>query len=142
MYHDHTIQDTILFQGFFHTPSGAVRTARELSGSRHELEEWQDGAGQVLAVQIQAGGLGVDLTRAAYCIYYSLGFSLSEYEQSLARVHRPGQTRPVAYYHLIAEHTVDRREMNQRADDRGLETLVMPPVQRLVGEGAPSEFVR
>lgn len=63
----------------------------------------------VLGCQIQSGGVGIDLTRARYAAYYSLGFSLSEYEQSLARLHRPGQQRNVCYYHLIAENTVDRR---------------------------------
>jgi SNF2 family DNA or RNA helicase len=63
---------------------------------------------QVLGVQIQAGGLGVDLTRARYCVFLSLGFNLTEYEQALARVHRPGQLRPVHYYHLLANGTVDR----------------------------------
>jgi hypothetical protein len=63
----------------------------------------------VLGCQIQSGGVGIDLTRARYAVYYSLGFSLSEYEQSLARLHRPGQKRNVVYYHLIAENTVDRR---------------------------------
>lgn len=62
---------------------------------------------QILGVQIQSGGVGVDLTRARYAIYYSIGFSLGDYEQSLARVHRPGQTRPTHYYHLIASGTVD-----------------------------------
>jgi SNF2 family DNA or RNA helicase len=63
----------------------------------------------LLGCQIQSGGVGIDLTRARYAVYYSLGFSLSEYEQSLARLHRPGQKRNVCYYHLIAENTVDRR---------------------------------
>ena len=66
----------------------------ELSGRRDELKRWQDGGAQVLAVQISAGGIGVDLTRARYSIYYSLSFSLGEYDQALSRVHRPGQTRP------------------------------------------------
>ena len=79
----------------------------ELSGRRNDLAEWQAGKGTVLAVQIQAGGVGVDLTRARYCVYYSVGFSLGDYEQSLARIHRPGQNRNVFYYHLIAEDTVD-----------------------------------
>lgn len=61
----------------------------------------------VLGVQIQAGGVGVDLTRARYAVYFSLGFSLGDYEQSLARLHRPGQSRHVHYYHLIASGTVD-----------------------------------
>jgi SNF2 family DNA or RNA helicase len=85
------------------------RTCAELSGHANELAQWQDGEFTDIAVQIQAGGVGVDLTRAAYCTYYSLGFSLGDYEQSLARLDRQGQTRPVNYYHLIANGTVDQR---------------------------------
>ena len=84
-----------------------VRSA-ELSGRRNELDEWQQGDGpEVIAVQIQAGGLGIDLTRARYSIFYSLGYSLGDYEQALARVHRPGQNRKVTHLHLVAPGTVD-----------------------------------
>lgn len=84
------------------------RSCSELSGSSKDgLAEWQSGKTSVLAVQIQSGGVGIDLTRASYCVYYSLGFSLGDYEQSLARLHRPGQTRCVRYYHLVTEDTVD-----------------------------------
>lgn len=85
------------------------RTVSELSGRQNDLKAWQDGATDVLAVQIQAGGVGVDLTRARYCVYYSLGFSLSDYLQSRARTHRPGQTRNVVYLHLVALGTIDER---------------------------------
>ena len=83
----------------------------ELSGRRDELKRWQDGEAQVLAVQISAGGVGVDLTRARYSAYYSLSYSLGEYDQALARVHRPGQTRPVEHIHLVARNTVDVKIM-------------------------------
>lgn len=81
----------------------------ELSGRRRELESWQHGAASVLAVQQQAGGVGVDLTRARTCVYYSLSFSLGEYLQSRKRTHRPGQTRSVLYVHLVAEGTIDEQ---------------------------------
>ncbi|HOQ47565.1 MAG TPA: SNF2-related protein [Bryobacteraceae bacterium] len=87
------------------------RRSLELSGRIDELKRWQAGEAPVLAVQIDSGGVGVDLTRARYAIYYSLGFSLGSYEQSLARIHRPGQTRPVEYIHLLAEGTVDEKVM-------------------------------
>jgi SNF2 family DNA or RNA helicase len=87
------------------------RKSLELSGRRDELRDWQAGAAPILAIQIDSGGLGVDLTRARYAIYYSLGFSLGSYEQSLARIHRPGQTRPVEYIHLLARDTVDEKVM-------------------------------
>jgi len=111
----------------FHADLNAVHEAAktagfqslELSGRRDELKRWQSGDAQVLAVQISAGGVGVDLTRARYSIYYSLSFSLGEYDQALSRVHRPGQTRPVEHIHLVARNTVDRkitRALEKRAE--------------------------
>lgn len=93
----------------------------EISGSRKDLTSMGTLSPEVkvCGVQIQAGGVGIDLTSAAYAIYYSIGFSLGDYEQSLARVHRPGQTRSVRYYHLVAEGTVDSlvyRALEKRRD--------------------------
>lgn len=88
------------------------RTYAELSGRANDLREWQDGKKDVIGVQIQAGGVGISLARARYCIYYSLGYSLGDYEQSLARVQRPGQKNQAIYIHLIAENTVDERVYN------------------------------
>ena len=86
------------------------RTYAELSGNRRdaltERSTLVPGV-QVVGVQIQSGGVGIDLTGAATAIYYSVGFSLGDYKQSLARIHRPGQTRPALYVHLVAENTID-----------------------------------
>ena len=90
----------------------------ELSGKRNDLAAFQQGKGHVIAVQINSGGVGVDLTRARYCIYYSLGFDAGAFEQSLARVHRPGQKLPVSYYHLIAQDSVDERVYQAMRDKR------------------------
>jgi SNF2 family DNA or RNA helicase len=83
----------------------------ELSGRRNELggPKWLDGNGDIIAVQLQSGGVGIDLTRTRYCIYYAVDYSLGNYEQSLARVHRPGQTRPVTYIHLVGKGTIDTK---------------------------------
>lgn len=86
----------------------AGRKSLELSGARKELKDWQnDAGGSVIAVQIQSGGVGIDLSRSAYCVFFSLTPSLGDYDQALARVHRPGQTRPVTYIHLVARATRD-----------------------------------
>lgn len=97
----------------------AVRAVAESHGRRYgELSgRSRDGMTQhatmredidVLGAQLQAGGVGVDLTRAHYCVYYSPGFSLGDWLQSLARECRPGQLSSwVRYYHLVARDTVD-----------------------------------
>lgn len=81
----------------------------ELSGQRRDLTNhatMRDDV-DVMGVQIASGGVGVDLTRAAYAVYFSVNWGLGDYDQSLARLHRPGQTRSVRYYHLLAKGTVD-----------------------------------
>ena len=62
----------------------------------------------VLGVQLQAGGVGVDLTRASHAIYFSLSFALADYLQSRKRLHRPGQAHRIVYTHLLAADTVDQ----------------------------------
>jgi len=79
----------------------------ELSGHRKELDEWQRGETQVIAVQMKTGSLGIDLTRAAFNFYYSLDWNLGDYEQSRERSDRPGQTRHVTVTHCLAAQTVD-----------------------------------
>lgn len=83
------------------------RTAGQLSGKRNELGDWVEGRFNTLAVQMQSGGAGVNLTRARYCVYYSINWSLGQWLQSRARVHRPGQKNPVSYIHLAALGTTD-----------------------------------
>ena len=82
------------------TKSG--RTVSELSGKANQLADWQAGETDVLVTQIASGGIGIDLTRASLCVFYSLGHSLSEYLQAVARLYRPGQTRATRFYHLVA----------------------------------------
>ena len=83
----------------------------ELSGHANDLSKWQIGERDVLGVQIKSGREGVDFTRARYSIYYSLGFSFGDYEQSIKRVDRPGQEREGMYIHLLAKDTVDFKVM-------------------------------
>jgi len=93
------------------------RPTVELSGRRHDIEAcWQpETPSEVAAVQIQAGGLGIDLTAAHHALFFSLGYSLAEYQQARARLRRPGQERSVVYTHLLARRgrvrTIDHKVM-------------------------------
>lgn len=74
----------------------------EVSGSEDTLKDWKAGKTQILGVQYTSGSESIDLTRAHICIFYSLEFSLSKYNQALKRIHRPGQESPCIYYHFVA----------------------------------------
>ena len=113
----------------FHHDIDAIREAcdtrgrrcLEFSGRENELAEWQAGrGGEVLAAQIQAGKEGIDLSRARHAVYFAQTFSLGDYEQSLARIRRPGQrSKTVWYHHVVAMGTVDekiRRALKEKKD--------------------------
>lgn len=102
----------------FHADFDAVRQVVEQLGRRYGELSGRSHAGltedsrmnpdiDVLGVHPQSGGVGVDLTRARYGIWYSLPTSLAGYEQGCKRYHRHGQARHVTHLHLIAEDTVD-----------------------------------
>ena len=121
----------VVFARFHHDLDEIIKTAEacdrpalELSGRVKQIQEWKNQGG-VLAVQIQTGGLGISLTEARYCIYYSLGYNLADYLQSMARVHRPGQTRPVQYIHILAENTIDVTVINALARKQDVVTSIL-----------------
>jgi superfamily II DNA or RNA helicase len=100
----------------------------ELSGRKHELEAWQHGKAPILAAQLRSGAVGVDMTRACLGVYYSYTFSLEEYEQSIKRLARPGQTRNCTFYHIVANKTVDYRIRRALAQRRNIiESLLEIP---------------
>jgi len=97
------------------------RKCGEISGRVKDLtanSEYPDHL-NLLAVQIRAGGVGIDLTRACYVVYYDHVWSLGDHEQSLKRFDRPGQTRPCQVYHLQLNGTVDEtvvRSLERKKD--------------------------
>lgn len=81
----------------------------EVSGQRSSLtdEATMPEDVDVLGVQVQAGGLGIDLTRARFAVFYSRDYRWDVYHQCVKRLHRHGQTGTVTVIHLLAENTVD-----------------------------------
>lgn len=78
-------------------------THSEVSGAEDSFDVWYEGKTQVLLVQPQSGGEGLDMTRSRYVVYYSKHPSLALYKQSLKRVHRPGQKRSCTYFHVVGK---------------------------------------
>jgi SNF2 family DNA or RNA helicase len=108
--------EPVVVFGRFHTDldsiheaaRAAAMTSVELSGRTTQLDGWQRGEARVLAVQVQSGSEGIDLTRSRICVYYSLDYNWATWQQSRARVLRPGQSRAVQYVHLIVESSIDQ----------------------------------
>lgn len=97
----------------------AKRKYFEISGRANTKKEWDETEGAVIGVQIQAGSEGVDLTKAHYAVYYSIPHSLAQYNQSRARLYRPGQLQSVSFCHLIVADTIEEslyRSLERKED--------------------------
>jgi len=99
------------------------RKYAEISGRVGEegYTAWQEGRANIIGIQIQAGGEGLnDLVNSRILIYYNVTYSLGVYTQSQARLQRPGQIRNVAEYHLVASGTIDEKILRALSERRNL----------------------
>jgi SNF2 family DNA or RNA helicase len=80
---------------------------------------------EVLVLQAQTGGRGITLTAADTLIFYGLNYSLENYEQAKARIHRIGQKNKVTYVHIIAKNTVDETIIDALKGKKDVADLVV-----------------
>ena len=74
---------------------------------------------RVFVGQIATAGLGITLTAASTMVFYSLDYSMSNFEQARARIHRVGQLQRCTYIYLTAKGTVDGKvlkALHEKAD--------------------------
>lgn len=69
----------------------------------------QDADCKVFVGQIAAAGLGITLTAASTMVFYSLDYSMSNFEQAKARIHRVSQRKNCFYIYLVCKGTVDTK---------------------------------
>lgn len=70
--------------------------------------------------QIATAGLGITLTAASTMVFYSLDYSMSNFEQAKARIHRVGQRNLCTYLYLVARGTVDEKVLAALKDKADL----------------------
>lgn len=85
-----------------------------------QVRQFQNDASVTLFVgQIATAGLGITLTAASTMVFYSLDYSMSNFEQTKARIHRVGQKQSCTYIYLLAKNTVDEKvlkALKEKAD--------------------------
>jgi SNF2 family DNA or RNA helicase len=80
---------------------------------------------QVFVGQIATAGLGVTLTAASTMAFYSLDYSMSNFEQAKARIHRVGQRENCTYLYLTAKGTVDEKVLKALRDKADLARMLV-----------------
>ena len=88
-----------------------------ISDRAEEIRKFQEDADCCVFIgQIAAAGLGITLTAASTMVFYSLDYSMSNFEQAKARIHRVSQTENCLYIYLIAKNTIDAKILRSLRD--------------------------
>ena len=84
----------------------------EIKNRADEIAKFQNDTDVLVFIgQIATAGLGITLTASSTMVFYSLDYSMSNFEQAKARIHRTGQKENFTYIYLIASNTVDEKIM-------------------------------
>ena len=100
-----------------------------LTGAADSHDEWRRGKGRILIANIGAGSEGVRLERAHHMIFWSVGYSNTQFEQAKARIIRAGQLSKTVWLHyIVSEDTIDEtiyKTLNGKNEDkRRLDDLI------------------
>jgi SNF2 family DNA or RNA helicase len=89
------------------------------------IDEFRNGEAPVFLISLKAGGFGLNLTEADYCILLDPWWNPATEAQAVDRVHRIGQTRKVMVYRLVAKDTIEEKVMALKAKKSALFADVM-----------------
>jgi SNF2 family DNA or RNA helicase len=89
------------------------------------IDTFRTGDAPVFLISLKAGGFGLNLTEADYCILLDPWWNPATEAQAVDRVHRIGQTRKVMVYRLVAKDTIEEKVMALKARKSALFADVM-----------------
>jgi len=90
------------------------------------IERWNRGEVELLAVHPKSAGHGLNLQHGGcHVVFLSLPWSLELYEQTVGRLHRSGQQRPVWCYVMLTDKTVDAKIWTALHDKQDLSTIAL-----------------
>ncbi len=74
----------------------------------------------IFLISLKAGGFGLNLTAADYCILLDPWWNPAVEQQAIDRTHRIGQTKPVFVYKMIAKDTIEEKVLALQEKKRKL----------------------
>ena len=79
------------------------------------IERFRAGVAPVFLISLKAGGFGLNLTEADYCILLDPWWNPAAEAQAIDRAHRIGQTKTVMVYRYVARATIEEKVMALKA---------------------------
>ncbi|WP_330220184.1 DEAD/DEAH box helicase [Rathayibacter tanaceti] len=106
------------------------------------IDRFRSGDAGVFLISLKAGGFGLNLTEADYCILLDPWWNPATESQAVDRAHRIGQTRSVMVYRLVAKDTIEEKVMALKEAKAALFAAVMSDDGAAATGGITAEDVR
>lgn len=114
------VRDGLVARGVEHSYlDGRTRRRQET------IERFTSGQTKVFLISLKAGGFGLNLTAADYCILLDPWWNPAAEAQAVDRAHRIGQTKQVMVYRLVAQDTIEEKVMALKAGKSALFSSVL-----------------
>lgn len=119
-----------------------ARTLRKGKDGNEDIRAWNNDEIQILLLHPKSAGHGLNLQESSCqaVVWFDQIWSLEEYQQANARVHRQGQTQTVVAMRLVAEGTMDEEVIEaierKATGQEALMQAVKARISRLKGESA------
>ncbi len=89
------------------------------------IDRFRSGDADVFLISLKAGGFGLNLAEADYCILLDPWWNPAAEAQAVDRAHRIGQERQVMVYRLVARGTIEEKVMALKQAKRELFDAVL-----------------
>ncbi|WP_244666151.1 helicase-related protein, partial [Lactobacillus nasalidis] len=107
--------------------------AEIFDGSPGMIRRWNKGKIPVMLVQPASAGAGLNLQDGGHTlIWFTLPWSLEQYQQMNGRLHRQGQKKPVIIHHLLTKGTIDRHVLDSLRKKDLFQQALLEAVKRTV----------
>lgn len=84
--------------------------AQKFDGTPEMEAAWNKGEIPLMLIQPASCGFGLNFQAGGHTlIWYTIPWSLEQYEQTNARIYRQGQEQPVIIHHIMTKNTIDPR---------------------------------
>ena len=81
-----------------------------LDGSPEMIDNWNNRKYKVMLLQPASCGRGLNLQNGGHTlVWFTIPWSLEDYEQTIGRIYRQGQKDPVVIVHLMINKTIDEK---------------------------------
>ncbi len=84
------------------------------------IDRFKEGSAPLFLISLKAGGVGLNLVEADYCIILDPWWNPATEAQAVDRTHRIGQTRNVMVYRLVSKETIEEKVMALKATKAAL----------------------